>query len=153
MEPGGCFAASVGAKLGPMIRWVEVGSFLVAIAAAASCSGSRAAIDGAPASDGAVRSRALTVEEAAQILNTRGPELSRCYAYERLNVSLPDGADFVAQVFIPNDGSEPVVEMVAASVPDLTTLEDCLLRTLRKTQFPAHSGPPLTINVPIKAPR
>jgi len=105
-----------------------------------------------PVDDG-VRDRPLTVDEAAEIMAARAPDLSRCYTYERLNLNLPDGADYVAQVFVPTDGSEPIVELVAAAVPGLETLEDCLVRTLRRTSFPAHAGEPLTVNVPIKAPR
>ena len=124
---------------------------LVVLATLAACAGSARSVPTAP--DDGIRSQPLTVEEAARILDQRSAELSRCYAYERLNQSLPAGADFVAQVFVPNDGSQPVVEMVAVAAPGHQTLEDCLIRTLASTRFPAHAGEPFTINVPIKAPR
>lgn len=120
---------------------------------AVSCSGARGVPGDVAPTDPPVREAPLTVDEAARILSARGPELSRCYTFERLNMNLPDGADYVAQVFVPNDGSQPVVELVASSVPGIETLESCIVRTLQSTRFPAHAGPPLTINVPIRAPR
>ncbi len=126
-------------------------SILVVLMTAA-CAGGQSPLPESIA-DTSVRERPLTVEEAAEIIRRRAGRFSRCYEFERLNLSLEQGADYVAQVFVPNDGSAPVVEIVQAAVPGIPTLEDCLLRELRAIQFPAHAGQPFAINVPIKAPR
>jgi len=133
-----------------MLRVVMVASLAAGLG---GCAGSGDALVSAPPPDDGVRRAPLTVEDAARILNARAPALSECYAFERLNQSLPAGADYVAQIFVPNDGTEPVVEMVAVAVPGHQTLEACLLRALAATRFPAHAGQPFTINVPIEAPR
>jgi len=125
---------------------------MVGLMSALACRGARGPIQDVDTDDG-VRDQPLSIDEAANILGGRAGELSRCYTFERLNMNLPDGADYVAQVFVPNDGTDPVVELVDAAVPGLETLESCLVRTLQRTRFPAHAGPPITLNVPIRAPR
>lgn len=96
-----------------------------------------------------VRQTPLTPEEAEKIVQGRGDQVATCYRRERINLDTKTG-NYVFRVWIPTDGSEPDVEAVKETVPNLLTLRGCLEQVLEKTRFPAHVGEPITLMVPIE---
>ncbi|MCB9651709.1 MAG: hypothetical protein H6730_34705 [Deltaproteobacteria bacterium] len=96
-----------------------------------------------------VMQKPLTVEEATRYLKQAAPEFSVCYRREQLNLTART-SDYLFQVFIPVDGSTPDVTVLKETVAGQLTLRDCLTQAIERVHFPAHTGQPLTLKVPIE---
>ncbi len=96
-----------------------------------------------------VRQRPLTTNEAERLIQLQAERIAVCYRRERINLDAKTG-NYVFRVWIPTDGSEPDVEAVKETVPNLITLRGCLVDVLERVDFPKHNGEPMTLNVPIE---
>lgn len=91
----------------------------------------------------------LTPQQAEQYLQRAAPDFGVCYKRERMNMA-KQISDYVFQLVIPPDGTQPEVSVVRESVPGQVALRDCLSEALQRVDFPAHVGSPITIKVPIQ---
>ena len=92
------------------------------------------------------------MEEAEELVRAKARRLQLCYSRERLNSLGGELSDYILQVQIPTNGKGAQVKIIEATVPGQAHLEDCVKMTVARIKFPAHSGQPIIMNVPIEGP-
>jgi len=97
-----------------------------------------------------IRQRPLSPEEVRDMIAARGDALGACYARERLSADKLSG--YVFELEIPNNGSRHTVTRVHASVDGQAILEECVTGVLAGVEFPAHTGAPFKMQIPIESP-
>lgn len=124
--------------------WLGAGAILVGCAGSPPPTVERLYVDG-------VRQRPLTEEEAERLLRKNAPMYETCYRREMMNLT-QNLSDYIFRVWIPTDGTGADVEMVKASIEGQVTLQECLEEALARVRFPAHTGEPIALHVPLKGP-
>jgi hypothetical protein len=99
-----------------------------------------------------VRQNALTEKEIMERIQLNQDQLRFCYGRERYNLNT-ELSDFTFIVKVPNDGTGSKVRLESDAQPNQLNLAECLQQTLERVSYPRHVGAPLTLRVPIKAPK
>lgn len=103
--------------------------------------------------ESSVRAEPLLEDEVGRMVGYTSNRLSGCYQRYRLTYGLTPASDFIVRMRIPNDGAPHVAEIAKKTQTGQDDLELCVVETLEAIRFPAHSGEPLVVDVPIKAPK
>lgn len=98
--------------------------------------------------DNTIRPDPLSAEEVREIIGTRIESLNACYLRERMSTSTL--SSFIFELDVPNDGTQHAVQTLHMSVAGQEILSECLQRVLVSLKFPAHSGGPFKVQVPIQ---
>ena len=99
------------------------------------------------------RTDPLTVEEVENAVRSVAAEFGTCYRNERRQLFAEELSDYVLQLRVPIDGSQPEITVVKATIAGQEALEHCLVMVLSRLRFPAHPGKRITLNVPIEEGR
>ena len=127
------------------------GMMTVGVGSIVACAGSPAPTVKPLYKDGVMQAP-LTEVAAEKLLHKNADMYEVCYRREMMNLSSQRPSSYIFRVWIPTDGSGADVEMEKATVKGQTALQECLEEALARVPFPAHTGKPLTLRVPMKGP-
>jgi hypothetical protein len=86
-------------------------------------------------------------------LDQAGGSLGWCYHDARLRGEDVRRADFVVHLQVEPAGRVRAAELRAAALPERRELADCVLGVLRELPVAPFEGPPVAVDVPVRAPR
>ncbi|MEM7678226.1 MAG: hypothetical protein AAF449_19725 [Myxococcota bacterium] len=93
----------------------------------------------------------LSTSAAETLLRKAVPSYETCYRREMLNLN-KSLSNYIFLVWIPTDGSGADVEVEKATIKGQTTLRECLEEAIEDVRFPAHTGKPIQLRVPVRGP-